>query len=693
MTDREKVRNVSLVAHDGAGKSVLVEALLYDVKAVKGFRKYDGGEPIADMEEEEKKRNFTIYTQVYNFKYRDFEFNFLDTPGYSNFVFDAKNALLVSEGAVIIISAISGVKDQTIRFWEYLDEYELPRLIFINKLDMEKSDYLRAADDVEKNFGVKPALLQIPMGTEENFHGIIDLLENKAYVFETDGSGKFKVKDIPEEYADQVEEFRGSLIEAIVEQDDEMLERYLDGEDIAVEDLKRLLREGVISRKIVPAVLGSAARNIGIVQLVDAIIDYLPSPLERAPLRAKDADGNEVEIHPARTDFLSGIIFKTTIDQFAGKVSYIKIFSGSLDQDSVIYIPNKRYKDKIPQINKILGKKFIQVTEAGPGDIIAIPKLKEGSTGDTVCSDKHPVIFEDLIVPPDPVLAYAVRPKGKHDEEKMINALHKLVEEDPSLRLEREPQTKELLLKGLGQVQIETAVEKLKRKFGVEIELLAPKVPYRETIKKKAKAQGKYKKQTGGHGQYGDCWIEIEPLERGAGFEFVDKIVGGVIPRQFIPSVEKGIKEAMQKGPLAGYPVVDVKVTLFDGSHHPVDSSDLAFQIAGSMAFKKAVVEAQPVLLEPVMKMEIVVPEEYMGAITGDLNARRGKIVGVVPKAGAQVITAYVPLSEVLTYAPDLRSMTQGRGYFSMEFSHYEEVPTHLAKKIIEQAKAEQGEE
>ncbi len=691
MTDREKLRNVSFVAHDGAGKSVLIEALLFDVKAVKGFRKYNGGEPIADMEEEEKKRNFTLYTQVYNFKYGDYEFNVLDTPGYSNFVFDAKNALLVSEGAVILVSAISGVKDQTIRFWEYLDEYELPRLIFINKLDMEKSDYLRAADDVEKNFGIKPALLQIPMGKEGEFHGLIDLLENKAYFYETDGSGKFKVKDIPDEYQDQVEEFRNSLIETIVEQDDEMLERYLDGEEIPSDELKKKLRYGVLSRKIIPAVMGSAAKNIGVIQLVEAIRDYLPSPVERSPIPAKDPDGNEVEIHPSKTAFLSGIIFKTTIDQFAGKVNYVKIFSGTLAQDSVIYIPNKHYKDKVTQINKILGKKFIQVTEAGAGDIVAIPKLKEGSTGDSISSDKNPVIF-DLIHPPEPVLAYAVRPKGKHDEEKMINALNRLVEEDPSLRLEREPQTKELLLKGLGQVQIEAAIEKLKRKYGVEVELLAPKVPYRETIKKKARAQGKYKKQTGGHGQYGDCWIEIEPLERGKGFEFVDKIVGGVIPRQFIPSVEKGIREAMQKGPLAGYPVVDVKVTLYDGSHHPVDSSDLAFQIAGSLAFKKAVVEAQPVLLEPIMKMEIVVPEEYMGTITGDLNARRGKIVGVVPKAGAQVITAYVPLAEVLTYAPDLRSMTQGRGYFSMEFSHYEEVPSHLAKKIIDQAKAESEE-
>ena len=686
MSGRENLRNVCLVAHDGAGKSVLTEALLYDVKAVKNFRKFDGGEPLADLEEEEKKRNFTIYSQVYNFKWKDNEFNFIDTPGYSNFIFDARNSIMVSEGAVIIVSAVSGVKDQTVLFWNYLDEFELPRIVFINKLDMEKSDYLRAADDVEKKFAIKPVILQIPIGSEEDFTGFVDILKEKAYIYQTDGSGKFKEQDVPDDMKEQVEDAKSQLIESVVEVDEELMEKYLDGEDISEEQLKSTLREGVLSRKIIPAILGSAAKNIGLIQMLEYIVELLPSPMERKSVQGKDSDGNEIEIHPAKTDYLSGIIFKTTIDQFAGKVSYIKVLSGELSSDTTLFIPETKSKEKVAQVSKILGKKFISEPKAEAGDIVAIPKLKNAATGNSVCIDKNSVSF-DIIKVPEPVIYYAVKPKGNQDEEKMFNGLARVTEEDPSLLLIRDDQTKETLLKGLGQVHIEAAVEKIKRKYGVDVELAAPKVPYKETIKKKVKVQGKYKKQTGGHGQYGDCWIELEPLPRDGGFAFEDKIFGGVIPKQYIPSVEKGIKDATVKGPLAGFPVVDIKITLVDGSHHPVDSSDLAFQMAGSLAFKKAVVDANPVLLEPIVEMEIIVPDEYMGSITGDLNSRRGKIVGVVPKSGAQVISSIVPLSEVLTYAPDLRSMTQGRGIFSMKLKTYEEVPSNLAQRIVEESK------
>jgi elongation factor G len=554
-------------------------------------------------------------------------------------------------------------------------------------MEREKSNVREAIEGIFSGLEAKGVCLQLPVGAEESFKGIVDLLLMKAFIFEGD-SGKFSPCEIPEDLKKSAQEMRLQLLESVAETDDALLEKYLESQDLSLEDLKNGIRAGTVSGKLCPVFFGSALRQIGVAQLLDAVIDYLPSPSDRGEAEGKNPVTGEVERRKHDPNGpLAAYVFKTIIDPFAGKLSVMEVISGKIATDMTAYHPNKQAKEKIGQLLRLEGKKQEPVREAYAGEIVAAAKLKDVASGDTLCEERAPIQFDGL-ARFTPLVSFALEPKTKADEEKVPQGLHRMMEEDPTIEMHRDPQTREFILAGMGQLHIEVLVEKLKRKYGAEVELKAPKVPYKETIKTSASAQGKYKKQSGGRGQYGDTWIKIEPMPRGKGFEFVDDIVGGAIPRNYIPSVEKGIREAMGEGHMAGYPMVDVRVTLYDGSYHDVDSSDMAFKIAGSMGFKNAVEKARPVILEPVMHMEITVPDECMGDVIGDLNSRRGKVLGMETKGHSQTIKAQVPMAEVLKYAQDLHSMTSGRGGFHMEFARYEELPPHLAERVIKEAKA-----
>lgn len=596
-------------------------------------------------------------------------------------------------GAVVMLSAISGVKVSTEEVWRFADEHAVSRIAFVNKMDKEYANFLRVVDDMEKVLHVKSVPLQIPIGSAEGFKGVIDLLQMKALIYRNDFSGSYETKDIPQELMQEAKNMREHMIELIAETDDELTEKYLNGTEMSIDELKKALKEGVLTRRFAPVLCGSAYKNIGIQPLMDMINLCLPSPLEkgiiRGVIKGKNPNtGEEVERHPSISEGepFSAFVFKTQVDPYTGKLSIFRIYSGRIKSDSTVFNSSKKTKEKISHLYLVQGKKIKEISSAGAGDIVAVAKFKDTSTGDTLCDETNPVVFPE-IPPANAILSYAITPKTKSDEDKLHPAILKLIEEDPTIKFTREDETKEFILSGAGQVHLEVSVEKLKRKYGVLVELKTPKVPYKETIRSSVKVQGRYKKQSGGRGQYGDCWLELKPLARGSGFEFIDNIVGGAVPRQYIPAVEKGVAEAMHSGVVASYPVVDVKVSLYDGSYHSVDSSEMAFKIAGSMAFKKGMDTAHPVLLEPIMSMEINVPDENLGDVIGDLNSRRGKIQAVEPKANSQTIKAVVPMAEVLKYASDLKGMTGDRGMFTMNFSHYEEVPTHLAQKIINAAK------
>lgn len=682
-----QLRNIVIIAHGGAGKTSLTEAMLFDSGQLTRLGKIEDGNTCMDFDPDEIKRQITISVAAGYCEWNKHRINILDTPGYANFITDTKASLRAVDAAVVIVSAISGVKVQTEKVWNWATEQELPRLIFVNKLDRERASFERALGDIEKGLGINPLPIQIPIGSEQNLKGIIDLLNMRAHYFSNDGSGKFETKDIPDELKEKANNYRVKLVEAIAETDDELLNKYFEDEQITKEELQKALREATVTSRVVPILCGSGLLNIGAQQLMDAILDYLPSPEERPVVEGI----NEQKRQAKEDEPFSALVFKTVVDPHIGKLSIFRVFSGTLEADSSTYNVNHDKKERIGHLFILQGKNQTSVNKVKPGEIAAAAKLKETVTGDTLCAEKAPITLPPIQFP-KPVISYAITPKHKGDEDKVSIGLHKLLEEDPSIDLHRDDDTNELLVSGMGQVHLEVIVERLKRKFGVEVNMTTPRVPYRETIRATSKAQGKYKKQTGGRGQYGDTWIEVEPLARGAGFEFVDKIVGGVIPRQYIPAVEKGIVEAMRKGILASYPVVDLRVTLYDGSFHSVDSSEMAFKIAGSMGFKKAMADAKPVLLEPVMNVEVSVPEEFMGDIIGDLNSRRGRVSGVEPRANSQNIHAQVPMAEMLQYAPDLRSMTGGRGVFSMEFSRYDEVPSMLSEKIVAEAQAEKEE-
>jgi elongation factor G len=678
----EKLRNIALIAHGGAGKTSLAEVMLFDSGVTNRLGRVEDGTAAMDFEPEELKRNISISTAFHQFPWKKHTINIIDTPGDQNFFSDTRTCMQAADSVIVLVDAVDGVKVQTELGWDFAEEFSLPCTIFINKLDRERADFLRAFSDAVEIFQPKPIIIQLPIGKEDNFNGVVDLLAMKAFIY--DENGKAKVTEIPADMVEQVESARENLIENVAEADDELLERYLEGESLSDDEIMTALKKGTLKKAFVPVLCGSATKNIGINLLQDFIVQCLPSPLDRGTWKAIDPKGEtEIELTPDPDAPFSAFIFKTVADPYAGRLSVFRIVSGALGSDGTFFNTNKDTRERFTQLLRITGKEQKTIEGAGPGDIVAVSKLKESTTGDTLCDEKNKVRFT-LADPMPSLISFALVPKSKGDEDKVFTSLQKLLEEDTALKVDRNSETKEILISGLGNIHIEVTVEKLKRKYNVEVELNVPKVPYRETIRKKVRVQGKHKKQTGGHGQYGDCWIQLEPLPRGQGFEFVDAIVGGVIPKGYIPAVEKGIIESCQKGVLAGFPCIDFRATVDDGSYHAVDSSEMAFKVAGSLAFKKAATQAEPVLLEPIMAVTITIPDEYMGDVMGDLNGRRGRVLGMDNKGKNQIINASVPMSEMLTYAPDLRSMTGGRGIFSMEFSHYDEVPVQVAQKIIE---------
>ncbi len=688
MSERlNKLRNIALVGHGGSGKTSLSEIMLFKTGAIKRLGRVEDGNTAMDFEPEELKRLISISSGFYQLNWKKHVVSLIDTPGDQNFFTDTINSMQAADGAIIVIDAVDGIKVQTEMAWDYAKEFGLPCAIFINKLDRERSDFARTLKDAVGIFDPKPIIIQLPIGSENNFRGIVDLITMKAHVCGPDG--KVTIGDIPADMIELANREREALIENVAEADDKLIERYLEGETLSDDEIKSALRKGTISRVFVPVICGSAIKDIGIDLLFELIINCMPSPNERAPKKGVNPNnGATIERTPDPEAPFSALVFKTVADPYAGRLSIMKIVSGSLGESGNFYNANKESRERYNQLLMIAGKEQKPITEAGAGEIVAVAKLKETTTGDTLCDENNKIKFESM-KPLPTLISFAVGSKVKGEEDKIFISLSKLLEEDSALKIERNAETKEILLSGRGQVHIEVVVEKVKRKFNVDAQLNTPKVPYRETIKKKVRVQGRHKKQSGGHGQFGDCWIQMEPLPRGSGFEFVDAIVGGSIPRQYIPAVEKGIIESCQKGVLAGFACVDFRVTLDDGSFHAVDSSEMAFKVAGSIAFKKAVQEAKPVLLEPVMKVSITTPDEYMGDIMGNLNSRRGRVLGMDTAGKNQVILANVPMSEFLTYEPDLRSMTGGRGIYTMEFSHYDEVPAQLAEKIIEEANKE----
>lgn len=687
-SDVKEVRNIAVLSHGSAGKTSLADAMLFAAGAVDAQGNVDEGSSVFMHEPEELARKITISAAIGFADWKGVRINIIDTPGYINFLEETRGTLRAVDGAVLIISAISGVKAETEKIYKFACDYEIPRVAFVSKLDKERADFFRAVGDMEKYFCKNSLVLQLPIGLEDKFSGVVDLIKMKALIFAQDGSGKIEEKDIPADMKDQAATYRKKLVEQIAETDDSLLETYLDKGDLSQEDLIAGLKHGTIGGGLLPVLCGSPVRNMGIQPLLDMILMCLPSPAEHArSVQIKGTDprtGKELVYKPEADDSLAAMVFKTINDPFAGKLSLVRVYSGTLKADSSVYNSSRQVKEKVGSLFHIQGKKQVSTQVLTAGQIGAIAKMKETLTGDTLCTEQHPIVLTFAKFA-DPVLSYAIAPKSRGDEDKVSIGIHKLLEEDPTLKFTYDAQTKEMVLSGMGQVHLEVTLEKLKRKFGADVNMKTPKVPYKETIRAKAEAQGKYKKQTGGHGQYGDAWIKIEPLPRDSGFEFVDKIVGGVIPRQYIPAVEKGVVEAMHEGALAGYPMVDLRVTVFDGSYHSVDSSEMAFKVAASMGFKKALESAKPVLLEPIMSVEVVAPDDTLGAVIGDLNSRRGKVQGVVPQANGQAIKALVPMAEMLSYAPTLNSLTSGRGMYTMESFGYEDVPSHLAQKITQE--------
>ncbi len=684
----EQLRNVALVAHGGSGKTSLAEAILFCGKATTRLGKVDDGTSNLDFEPEEIKRKITISTAFHHAAWKKHTINIIDTPGDDNFLSDTRAALQAADGVVVVIDATAGVKVGTEKVWAFTEEQHLPRIVFINKMDRERADFFKVMEETADAFEIKPTPLFLPIGAEDRFAGVVDVVKEKAYVYDKDGSGRFETDAIPEDMQETVAEWREKVIENVVEVNDDLMEKYLEGEDLSPSEIEETLVEGIRSGAVIPMMCGAAVLSMGVPQLMDLIVLGLPSPLDREPKEGVSPGGEEpVSRSPLPDAPFSALAFKTIADPFAGKLTLIRVFSGTMAADGTTYNANKEAKEKYGQLLLIEGKKQQSVEAAGPGDIVAIAKLKETATGDTLCDMDDPVIYRP-VEPLPPVISYAVEAKVKGSEDKVFSSLNKLLEEDPTLRLERDQTTSEIILSGTGQIHLETICERLSRKFGVEVTLNPVKVPYRETIKKAVKQViYRHKKQSGGRGQFAEVHFDVSPLERDKGFEFEEALTGMNVPRNFVPAVEKGLNEALQTGILAGYPVVDLKVRFYDGKSHDVDSSEMAFKIAASMCLKKAIQEATPILIEPIMKVEVTIPEDAMGDVMGDLNGRRGRVLGMDSLGKYQVIKAHVPMAEMLTYALDLNSITGGRGSFTMEHSHYEELPAQLAEKVIAAAK------
>ena len=687
----KSLRNVAMISSAGAGKTSLAEAMLFASGAVPHLGSIAQGTTASDFEPEEVHRRSSVSTSLLRCSWNHTTINLIDPPGALSLLGETIVTLRAADAVILVVRASLGIRSEFIRAWSRVKALGLPCLVFLNELDNNGTSLDEVVMMCQRDLGITPLPMSLPFRNGVQLEGVLDLLQQAVITSRTESS-TVQQTPIPGNASTVVGDARKSIQEAVAEHDDRLLEQYLAVGELTPEDLGNELRLGIQAGTIVPLYSGSALKNIGIVPVLNAIIDFLPSPMDRAarmPLEGLHPDTGETESRRAvQEEPFSGMVFKTLIDPFVGRLSYLRVLSGVLQADSTVFNSSRKSKEKSGHLYTVLGKKLTLVPSAGAGEIVAIGKLKDTQTGDTLCDDNAPICYPRPVLP-RPVLSFAIEPKSTADIEKISLGLHKLIEEDPTLEFSRHADTKEMVLSGMGQLHIDLALEKLRRKFGAEVVLHMPKIPYRETIRTTTQAQGKYKKQTGGHGQYGDCWLELAPLSRGEGFKFENKVVGGVIPRNFIPAVEKGVVEAMHHGNLAGFPVVDCRVTVYDGSYHAVDSSEMAFKIAASMGFKKALETAHPVLLEPIMTVEVEAPVDYMGGVIGDLNARRGRILHVEAKDHTEQITALVPLAEVLSYATALNSLTAGQGSYTMEFSRYEEVPRELAARIIETQKVE----
>ena len=692
VAELDKLRNVGILGQGGSGKTSLGEAMLFAAGATQRLGKVQDGTSALDHEPEEIKHHVSISTAFHSLAWKKYPMTLIDTPGYAAFLADAINCMRAFSGALFVLNPSVGLRVESERLWARANEDQVSRLLFVSKMDHEQANIEDRIAPILETLEAKGVYLQMPIGAEANFKGVVDLITMKACLYEGD-TGKFTETDIPADIKGAADEWRQKMVEDVAETNDDLLEKFLEGHELSAEEIKKTIREGTREGKIFPILFGAPLRQIGIGQLLDAVADYLPSPLEEGEAEGSNPANGEVlkrAVDPSAP--FSAYVFKTVIDPFAGKLSIMRVMSGKIAPDVTCYVPGRQVKEKMGHMFRLEGKKQEAVKDAVAGEIVAAAKFKDIATGDTLCDEKSPISYPGA-THFSPNISFALEPKSKADEDKLPQGLHRMMEEDQTIEMHRDEETRDFILSGMGQQHIEIIVEKLKRKYGAEVILKAPKVPYKETIRGSASAQGRLKKQTGGRGQFGDTWLKVEPLPPGKGFEFVDQIVGGAIPRNYIPAVEKGVREAMAAGYLAGYQMVDVRVSLYDGSYHDVDSSDMAFKIAASLGFKNAIEKAKPVLLEPIMNMEISVPDECMGDVIGDLNSRRGKVLGMDTRGHTQVIKSRVPMSEVLKYAPDLRSITSGRGEFHMEFSHYEELPAHLAEKVIKEAKASKAAE
>jgi elongation factor G len=681
-----EIRNVALAGHNDTGKTTLVSQLLFNAGATSRMGRIEDGTTTTDFDQDEIERKHSISGAIAFAEWKDTKINLLDTPGFGIFAMEAKGAMRVADSALMLVSAVTGVEVMTEKVWKFAEEYELPRLIVINKMDRERASFARTLEALQKKFGKNVVPIQLPIGEEKDFTGVVDLVAMKAYKYATDGSGKFDAIDIPADLKADAEQARAELIEKVAEGDDTLMERFFEQGGLSQEELIEGLKREISHHQIYPIVMTSASHNIGGHAVLDAIVALLPSPEEVKHIDGKNPKGETITFDRRPEAFTAALVFKTFSDPFSGRVSVFRVYSGTLKSDTSYCNTTKDHEERVGKLQLLQGKQQVAVQELKAGDIGAVAKLKDVHTGDTIAAKDHAIIL-DFIKYPEPAISFAIEPKARGDEDKINVALHRIIEEDPTINFGRDERTKEVLIGGQGQLHVEIVVSKLKKKYGVDVILHPPKVPYRETITKASDAHGRHKKQSGGHGQFADCKITMEPLPRGGDFEFVDEIFGGSIPRQYIPAVEKGIQEARVKGYLAGFPVVDFRVRLKDGQYHDVDSSEMAFKIAGSLAFQQAMEQGRPTLLEPIMHVDIDAPSEYVGDIMGDLNSRRGRMEGVDAEADEQILHARVPLAEMLTYGSTLRSITQGRGSFHMEFSHYEEVPRNLQEKIIVEQK------
>lgn len=684
----EKTRNIGIMAHIDAGKTTTTERILYYTGVTYKIGEVHEGTAVMDWMPQEQERGITITAASTSCMWKGHKINIIDTPGHVDFTIEVERSLRVLDGAIAVFDASAGVEPQSETVWRQADKYRVPRIAFMNKMDKIGADFFMSVESMIEKLGANPVPVQIPIGKEDTFRGPIDLIEMKAYYFDDETLGaKFVEDEIPAEYLEEAKKYREKMIEALCDIDDGIMEKYLSGEPISPEEIRAALRKGTIQMKITPVLCGSAFKNKGIQMLLDAIVYYLPSPLDIPPVKGVNPiDGTEIERKASTDEPLTALAFKIMADPYMGSLTYVRVYSGVLTSGTYVYNSTRNIKERVARIFRMHANHREEIKEICAGDIAAVVGLKNTLTGDTLCDENNPIVLESIEFP-EPVISVAIEPKTKADQEKLSLSLQKIAQEDPSFRVSFNEETGQTIISGMGELHLEIIVDRLTREFKVGANIGKPQVAYKETIKLPAKAEGKFIRQTGGRGQYGHVWIEVEPLERGKGFEFVNKIVGGTIPKEYIPAVEKGIVEAMEGGVLAGYPVVDVRVTLFDGSYHEVDSSELAFKIAASMAFKEACKKAELVLLEPIMSVEVVVPEEYMGEVIGDLNSRRGKIQSMEKRGKAQVIKAMVPLAEMFGYATDLRSKTQGRGTYTMQFSHYDEVPKNIAEQIIAKIK------